>query len=156
MHQEGLEKDLIFRTIYFVQQSLIVSHISFHWAMELEIRNGVDPVAFELNLNVNKENEVTDDSTDALQVNNGVPEDKPLIDEGLNSSEVGNEVTTAVAPESKVSTVSKVIFTGFSFCTFSLSSNYEERIIKMKLLLFRRVGLQRCKRMEGAEMGRLG
>ena len=109
--------------------------------MEVEIRNGVDPVAFELNLNVNRENVVIDDSTDALQVNNGVPEDPPLIaeDQLLHSSEVGNEGATAVATKSKVSTVSKVYLLHF-LLHFFLSSNYEECIINMKLLLFRRVG----------------
>jgi len=123
--------------------------------VEVEIRNGVDPVAFELNLNVNKENEIIDDSTDALQVNKVVPEDPPLTAEDLNSSEVGKEITTAVASESKVPTVSKVYLLHFLLHFFS-SSNYGEYIIKMKLLLFRRVGPQRCKRMERAEMGCLG
>ncbi|XP_020268422.1 protein WVD2-like 4 isoform X2 [Asparagus officinalis] len=77
--------------------------------VEVELSNGVsaeDPVAVELNSNVNKENEVVEITSDALQVNSGVLEDPPLTAEGHTSSGVANE-GTASALESKASTVLK-------------------------------------------------
>ncbi|ONK81859.1 uncharacterized protein A4U43_C01F33600 [Asparagus officinalis] len=79
--------------------------------MAMEVVNGVEairnggleegPVALELSSKVNGENEVIPSITEALQANNGVPEDPSFKTEAHTTSGVETEGATAVAPESK-------------------------------------------------------
>lgn len=125
---------------------------------EAEIRNGglgADPgVAFELNSNVNKENEVLDSSADALQENNGAADDPLSAAEGLNSSGDG-ESAAAVASESKDSTVLKVCLLSVVLVLLQ-SLNCEDCVINMKHILCRKVRFQRFKRAKGVVMRRPG
>lgn len=78
--------------------------------VEPESINGIlgqDPVALE-SLSLDKENEVVENISGALQVSNVASLELPSAAESLSLSGVGTEGTAAVAPKNKSATLSKV------------------------------------------------